>query len=68
MKQATAGETVLLREHGACRWVRVVHAAPARETHGTTVQTITVQDVDQYGRAKPRRVVLGNNARIEWAS
>lgn len=66
MKLATAGETVLLKEGTTLRWVRVVHTnAPRANGH----QCITIQPVDQYGRAKPRRVVLDqSNVRIEWAS
>lgn len=60
-----AGETVLLREGTTLRWVRIVHAAPARED-GT--QIVTVQHMEQYGRATPRRVTLGVSAHVEWIS
>lgn len=65
MMTAVAGETVLLSESGSLRWVRIVHAAPVR-SDGT--QRVTVQICDQYGRSKPRPVILGSNAKIEWVS
>lgn len=68
VKVATAGETVLLTQGNSTRWVRVVHAAPAREHDGLTTQIISVQVVDQFGRSKPKLVQLGNGAKIEWAA
>ena len=63
--KATAGETVLLKEGNALRWVRIVHALPEHDG----MQLITVQHCDQYGRSKPRRVKLnGKTNRIDWVS
>jgi len=63
--RAQAGETVLLSEAGVLRWVRIVHAAPAR-SDGT--QRVSVKSFEQFGRSKPRIVVLGRNAKLEWIS
>lgn len=60
---ARAGETVLLRESGVVRWVRIVMTAPLR-ADGT--QVAQVINLDVYGRAVPRRVTLGQTAHVEW--
>lgn len=59
----TAGDTVLLREGGVLRWVRITHAL--RRSLRTGRQVITVVPVEHIG-SKPRIVTLGSRNVIVW--
>jgi hypothetical protein len=64
MKKQTVmrGETVLLREGNERRLVRVIDAEPVRSDGS---QPVSVQNLEPFGRSKPRRVTLGATAHIE---